>query len=379
MSREILFYSDFPFGYHNKEAEEKMARFAARAYRIHYVEQLGIRNPSPRNLLRILRRLRPGVTSSMSAVPLPFEVVSPKLLPPRRAPLVDGLNRRWLARQLGSRLEDPERAILWIRYPTPELIPFVEQVPWGLVVYEVVDEHLRSRGMTKRLARLYRASEARLLARAGVVFATSEPIRARLAALHANVILTPSSVDLEAFAAVAAAPPSGRRVAMYVGAVDFRFDAELVAESFRLLTDWTLLVAGPESDDAGRPLAKLPNVRLLGRVTPGEVPELLGDASVCLMPYRRNSFADALFPIKLLEYLAAGQPVVSTGIRASREFADVVTIADGPAAFAKGISTAAASDSVEARLRRVERARPFSWDRRIDEMQAAIETALPHG
>src|SRR4029453_18540489 len=52
VSREILFYSDFPFGYHNPEAEEKMARFARRGYDVHYVEQLGIRNPRPRYMAR---------------------------------------------------------------------------------------------------------------------------------------------------------------------------------------------------------------------------------------------------------------------------------------------------------------------------------------
>lgn len=379
MSREILFYSDFAFGYHNREAEEKMARFAARGYRVQYVEQLGIRNPSPRNVLELVRRVRPGRARAASGAPVPFDVVSPKLLPPRRAPLVDGLNRRWLTRQLRSRVENPERAILWVRYPTPELIPLVEDVPWALVVYELVDDHERSPGMTRRLASLYRASEARVLTRAGVVFAWSEPIRERLAGLHENVVLAPAGVELETFAAIAASPVPEGAVAMYVGSLDFRFDAELVAEVSRRLADWTLVVAGPVSDGAGRALAGLPNVKLLGRVAPDEVAQLLGSASVCLMPYRRGSFADMLFPIKLVEYLAAGRPVVSTGIRASRELADVVTIADGATAFAEGIRAAAAADSVAARQRRVARARPFSWDRRIDEMQAAIEAALAHG
>lgn len=89
MKGEILFYSDFPFGFHNTEAEEKMARFASRGWRVVYVEQLGIRNPRPRHLLRALRARR----SPRVAQAVPFQVVSLKLLPPRRAPLVDGVNR----------------------------------------------------------------------------------------------------------------------------------------------------------------------------------------------------------------------------------------------------------------------------------------------
>ena len=32
MRGDLLFYSDFPFGFHNTEAEEKMSRFAARGW-----------------------------------------------------------------------------------------------------------------------------------------------------------------------------------------------------------------------------------------------------------------------------------------------------------------------------------------------------------
>jgi len=71
------------------DAEERMSRFTARGYRVHYVEQLGIRNPRPRHLVRIVRAL----SSPPQDATVPFEVFSPKLLAPRRAPLVGRINR----------------------------------------------------------------------------------------------------------------------------------------------------------------------------------------------------------------------------------------------------------------------------------------------
>ena len=195
MKPEILFYSDFPLGYHNREAEERMARFATRGYRVHYVEQLGMRNPRLGHLPRLLRTLvgPPGSASDS----LPFDVVSPKLLPARGAPLVDAVNRRWLGRQLAARLDDPREAIFWIRYPTRELIPFVTEAAPRLVIYEMVDDHPGAPGMTDRMRRIFFAAERRILALAGLVFASSEPIRARLACLHPNVVLAPAAaVDL---------------------------------------------------------------------------------------------------------------------------------------------------------------------------------------
>jgi len=365
---ELLFYSDFPFGFHNTEAEEKMARFAARGWRVVYVEQLGIRNPRPRHVLRALRRTgtpRPAA---------PFEVVSPKLLPPRRAPGVDALNRRWLARQLLRHVGDPARTVLWVRFPTPELVSLVEGRPWRAVAYEAVDDHAAGPGMTERLVGVLRAAEERVLARADVAFAWSEPIRERLAARHPNVILATAAAELDPLTE-AAATPGEERTAVYAGALGFRFDERLAAEVARLLPDWTLVLAGPADDEATRALAGLPNVRLTGRFEHAGLPALLARAAVTLIPYRRNAFTDTLVPVKLVEYLAAGRPVVSTPIRAAEAFGDVVAFAAGAEAFAEAIRAAARDDSPDARGRRVERARPYSWDRRIDEMEAAIEAA----
>lgn len=372
MTREILFYSDLPFGYHMADAEERMSQFVARGYRVHYVEQLGIRNPRPRHLLRVARALgsRPPAASA------PFEVVSPRLLPPRRAPLVSGLNRAWLTRQLRPLVEDPAGTVLWLRFPTPELIPLVEGEPWRLVVYEEIDDHEHSPGMNDRLRRIFREARERVLARAGVVFVSSEAMRERLAQLHPNVVRAPAAaVDLAAFAPPASGAATRARVAVYTGSIDFRFDAELVAAVAERLPDWRFVLAGPADRRVSELLERLANVELAGRLPAAEMPALVARAAVCLMPYRHDAFTDTVFPVKLVEYLAAGKPIVSTPIAAVREFEDVVSVAEGPEAFARALVAAAQADSDALRRRRIERAEPFSWERRMDQLQDAIEAA----
>jgi UDP-galactopyranose mutase len=265
--------------------------------------------------------------------------------------------------------------VFWLRYPTPELVPFVEGHPWRVVVYEAIDDHEQSPGMNDRLRRLFREAEERILARAAVVFVSSAAMEERLAKLHANVIRAPAAaVDLDAFASPFLDDPD-RRVAVYAGAIDFRFDSEIVAVSAERLPDWRFVVAGPIEGPAMGRLGELPNVRLAGRLPGADVPHLLAGASVCLMPYRQDAFTDTVFPVKLVEYLAAGKPIVSTPIAAVREFGDVVAVGADPDSFAEAIVAGAASYSDAERQRRIDRARPFSWDRRMDQLQDAVEAA----
>lgn len=374
--REIVFYSDFQFGYHNREAEEKMARFAERGYRVHYVEQLGIRNPRPVHLLRLARRLTRGHGGAAPAAR--FDLVSPKLVPPRRAPGIAALNRAWLARQVLGRLESPGDAILWMRFPTPELVPLAHDRSFALVVYEVVDDHRNGPGMSPRLRRVFDRAENELLGATGVVFAWSAPLRDRLARVHPNTILASSAVDPAPFAAAAERPPIARR-ALYAGSVDFRVDTELLADVARLLPDWEFAVAGPVEATAERVLRGVANIELLGTRPPSDVPLLVAEAAVCLMPYRTSAYTDNLVPVKLVEYLAAGRPVVATPIRAARELSDVVALASGAPAFAEAIERAAREDSDGARAARVAHAAEHSWERRIDQMEAALKEAIAGG
>ena len=377
-AQEIVFYSDFPLGFQNPEAEDRMLRFAARGHRVHFVEGLGIRNPRPEHLGRALRLLVPRPRPRPPR-PLPdnFTVASPRLLPPRHAPVISRINREWLARTVLSPVGDPTRAIFWIRFPSPELPFVIDRARPRLVIYELVDEH-RSPKLHGRILRLYDEAERSILARAGLVLASSAPIQERLARLHPDVRLSPAAaVDVEDVWERASRVEAEPRKAVYVGGIDHRFDAELVVDVARRLPDWRFELAGPALPAPARVLAGAPNVEALGNLPPDSLPELVASGSVCLVPFRQNELTDTLFPIKLILYLAAGRPVVTTPLRSMREFEGAVMTGGDAAGFAAAIPQAAAADDAAAREARVERARPYSWSRRVAEMEEAIMESLP--
>lgn len=381
MTRHLLFCSDLSLGYHNPEAERTLAGLMARGYGGTFVDRLGIRNPSLQHRGELVQRLRRRATTPTSATqapPPPFATCAPSLLLPRRAPGIDGLNRRWLARQLAVHVPDPGRTIPWVRYPTPELIPFLERRSWPLVVYEVVDDHEASPGLNGRLRRVFRAAEDRLLARAGVVVASSPLVAERLANRHPRVeLIAAAAFDDAAFAAARTEVRPADRVAVYVGALDERLDTRLLADVASALPEWRFRVVGPLEAGAGaeHALAGVGNVEWRGAVAPNDVPAILAGATVCVAPYRRSAFNDTLFPIKLVEGLASGRPVVSTPIAAARGFADVVELAGDVPSFAAAIRRAAAEPPGAAAIR-IARAAPYRWDARLDALVAAIEGAL---
>ncbi len=186
------------------------------------------------------------------------------------------------------------------------------------------------------------AQEAATLRRAQAVAVVSPPLLERYAAMGRTATMIPNGCTPEAYAGVDTAPvPDDARmpgpVAGFVGHVNDRIDLgllEAVAD-----TGCSLLIVGPVA--AGyRPerfaaLAARPNVRHVGAKPFAGLPGYLRVIDVGLTPYADTPFNRASFPLKTLEYLAAGRDVVSAPLPANAWLdSDLVTEATGAPAYA---------------------------------------------
>ncbi len=76
--------------------------------------------------------------------------------------------------------------------------------------------------------------------------------------------------------------------------------------------------------------------------------------------------------MKVYEYLAAGLPVIATPLPALADVAGVLTAPDADG-IVRLLDEALANDSPERRAERSRAAAAHSWDRRLEEIAAAID------
>src|SRR5262245_19407223 len=179
-----------------------------------------------------------------------------------------------------------------------------------------------------------------------------------------------------------------QRIAIYAGNINSRIDFELLAACVARERTTLFILIGPAAtpdlassgDLAGWEMLLVePNVRYLGPVDPDELPHLYGAADVGIIPYKRTLLLERNgFPLKALEMLATGLPVVSSYMRPLEEVSDVVMLAHDHEAFLTALAgTSRERLTVEQRERMVETCRARDYDAAFDRLLTILAGDLP--
>lgn len=117
-----------------------------------------------------------------------------------------------------------------------------------------------------------------------------------------------------------------------------------------------------------------PNVSWFDAIPASKVPAELARLGVGLTPYADTAFNRASFPLKTLEYLAAGVAVVSTDLPSVRWLAsDLIRVSSDPTLFAHLVTAALEEKDDEAlNARRRKFASSHTWEHRADELLAIL-------
>ena len=109
-------------------------------------------------------------------------------------------------------------------------------------------------------------------------------------------------------------PTCAHPVIGYYGALASWVDVPLLEKIADAHPEATIVLAGGHFDVDLSPIAKRPNVRLLGQRPYDEMPKLLWNFDVCMIPFLVNDITEATNPVKFYEYLYGGKPVVAPAL-----------------------------------------------------------------
>jgi glycosyltransferase involved in cell wall biosynthesis len=270
-----------------------------------------------------------------------------------------------------------EQVIAW--FYTPMALPLLQSLQPALVVYDCMDELASFKNPPKQLLQ----RESALLNIADLVFAGGPSLYEAKKHRHPNVHCFSSSVDVAHFQQ---ALDRGRvhpqqahiphpRLGFY-GVLDERFDPDLVGALADAHPEWQVVLAGPIVKIDEERLPRRANIHYLGQQPYEALPDLLAGWDVCLMPFAINDATKFISPTKVLEYMAAQLPIVSTPIAdVANPYGHVVAIASGAGEFVAACEAALALTPAQRRqmaegMQAVVAA--TSWDTTASHMHALL-------
>ena len=281
---------------------------------------------------------------------------------------------------LADLVPEGEEPVVW--FYTPMALPLLKNSKPSKVVYDCMDELAAFKNAPKQLLQ----RESALLNIADVVFTGGPSLYQSKRDRHANAHCFSSSVDANHFRQAQDAAISHPEQAHiphprlgFYGVIDERFDTELVKAMADAHPEWQIVLVGPVVKIDPATLPKQPNVHYMGQRTYEQLPQFLAGWDVCLLPFALNESTKFISPTKVLEYMAAEKPSVSTPITDVKvPYGDVVEIAEAyPDYIAACERQLALSD--QARDTMVKRMREVvagtSWDRTASSMHALIQSA----
>ena len=388
--KDILCFAPTDWWGMNPSCTTHIVRRLAQANRVLYVnpfssDLLGVRAGAGRRrglAARVTRKLK-SLTRGLRRPAKNLHVFSPLFLPVQGRRAFDAFNGVFLRSQIKGvcRLLGFSRPILWL-----ENVRAADALSWFrplVTVYHVSD--LFATDTYTSNAEKQQAREHRISTDSDLLICVSRELYERKRAERDNVHYLPHGVDFELFrqAAECTEPLAEladirRPIAGYFGTMTAHNDIEMMTYCARSLPHVSFVFAGQITGGDYAELGGLGNVRLLGRLPYEKIPHLCAGFDVCMLQWKMSDWIRNCNPLKMLEYMASGRPIVSVEINEARQYSDVVSIAGDKEEFCRAIAWELRNDTPERKAKRIEIAERHSWSRHLEELSGLIEETIRH-
>lgn len=306
--RRLIYFSSVPFASYAQRPHFMVDAFTEGGFdSVLWVDPYPTRFPAWTDLVR--------VGSKSDAAPCPrsgsIKVIRPVALPIEPLPgsgFVNGvLGWRKIRAELMLFAREGEHCVLAIGRPSKLAQWALEHVPHARSLVDVLDNFPAFyRGLSKISMRARLHAVCR---RATDVYCSSTQIAQDIGRIRSDAM-----VVLNGYRTHHLPEPSSveqRRYIGYVGSIAEWFDWPLVCELAASLPEVTIRLVGPEF--VSRPSDLPTNIEFLGARPQPEIPNLVREFAVGLIPFKVNELTEGVDPIKYYEYRSMGLPVWSTG------------------------------------------------------------------
>lgn len=259
-------------------------------------------------------------------------------------------------------------------FSSPAHVDLIPRYNPALVVFDYLDEPVEE---FVSLAPYLR----RALTSADLVVTSSERLYHDSLTVNPNTILVPNGCDFDHFAraqnrnlpipddAKLLKPP----IVGYHGAIATWLNFDLIVRVADSLPHGHVVMVGPYYNLTNVP--RRPNLHWLGYKRFEMLPNYTQLFDAAIIPFRVSRLTEAVNPIKMWEYMAAGIPVVTTALPEARNIREIYYSATDDE-FITNIRQALAEDPSQLRQARISLARENTWWARAQQILQAIEYTM---
>lgn len=280
--------------------------------KILWVNSIGLRKPklTLKDVRRALNKLLPSAPSGItSRVPSHIKVVNIKTIPAPSGSAERVLAKWLMKQQLQSLIERHQlkNPILWSSLPTTA--DLCGELNESANVYYCGDDFSALAGVDHKTVAKH---EQKLAQKADLVLTASEVLRTRFT--KEKTQLLKHGVSFELFntkVKPAVDLPSTKPVVGFYGSLSEWLDYELINTVAKSLPNWDFVFIG-KNELSVNPFKALDNIHLLGPKPHHELPSYVQNWKASWLPFKNTEQIQACNPLKLLEYITAGTPIITS-------------------------------------------------------------------
>jgi len=362
---------------------QHLMRGLSKTHKILWIDSLGLRTPSPSkaDFIRIINKVKKFFSSNFKQVEPNIFVLTPIVIPLYRYKVVRRINRFILKSLVKSFLRKNNIAdfIQWASCPTSA--DMVGSLNETANIYYIGDEFSE---FTQFDSGLVAELERRLMVSADMLLVVSDKLLQTKSKYNPLIYKIPHGCDYGHFSRTLSLAREDipddlksipKPIIGYYGLIRDWFDFDMLKEIFVDHPEWSLVLIGM-SDTETSTISNLPNVYILGPRPYESLPKYLRGFDVCIIPYGKTEITINANPLKLLEYLSSGKPIVTTDLPSVYPYKKGLYIAKDTKEFEKFINRALSEDDIVLSRSRSSIGAANSWDSRVANIESIFEDKI---